>query len=337
MKRFINNYNFYNSDYLNNKMNNQPNFIVKRPFAISAVRIYYEIKREGNNQENREQFKKSFIQFIVPYMNNHYFSEQFAEKIFLSIYTLENIEVSTQNAINICEQDFNLLSKEVIRLYLSIRNHHLINKIDHIHFNTTIKFLKEMYKHDEENEENDCSVCGWHGYDCSWPEEEKIGSFYYSIPCKLNEPVCYACVNERLSEQIYSNDSNTIYINELSLSELTIYLLQNNLIKCENCGNIWDGCAQCNCWSNDIYYDTDPYAEPENYTEDPRPEENVNMYNLPPNHQAPAPLSLHSLNINNNNEKDKRIIELETQNKELVEELLILKQKIEDLIQFIKK
>ena len=94
---------------------------------------------------------------------------------------------------------------------------------------------------------------------------------------------------------------------------------------------------------NDIYYDTYPYAEPENYTEDPRPEENVNMYNLPPNHQAPvtapvpAPLSLHSLNINNNNEKDKRIIELETQNKELVEELLILKQKIEDLIQYIKK
>jgi hypothetical protein len=319
-------------------MNQQYNFIVKRPFAITSVGIYYELIREGNNQENREQFKKSFIKFIVPYMNNHYFTEQHAEKLFLSIQTLENIEVNTWTAMNKCEQEFGFLSEEVVRLYLSMRNYHLINKIDHIHFNATVKVLNKMYKHDEETEENDCSVCGRHGYDYSWPENEKRGKFYYSIPCKLNEPVCQLCVNGDVTTQKLDNEKESISINEMSDAEMAIYLRENDLVKCGNCGNIWDGCAQCNCWSNDIY-DEDLHAntEPENYIEDTKPKENVSIRNLPPNRPVPVPLSLQRLNINNNNdEKDNRIIELEKQNKKLVEELLILKQKIEELVQFVK-
>lgn len=188
-----------------------------------------------------------------------------------------------------------------------------------------------MYNHDEENEENDCSVCGQHGYDCSWPENEKRGKFYYSIPCKLNEPVCQLCVNGDVTTQNLDNEKDSKSINEMSDAEMVIYLRENDLIKCNNCGNIWDGCAQCNCWSNDMYYgsytnadadadtdtDTEPYAEPEQYTEDPRPEETVNMRNLPPNRPVPVPvpLSLQSLNINNNNEKDNLIKELENKTK----------------------
>lgn len=28
------------------------------------------------------------------------------------------------------------------------------------------------------------------------------------------------------------------------------------MMECDNCGNIWDGYAQCNCWQMD-YYESD--------------------------------------------------------------------------------
>ena len=42
-------------------------------------------------------------------------------------------------------------------------------------------------------------------------------------------------------------DNLTHIINQLEIGEL---------VSCENCGNIWDGHAQCNCWQwNDVFPD----------------------------------------------------------------------------------
>ena len=64
--------------------------IKKRQTAITLVNAYYELKKEGKNQEDMKQFKKNFEKFIVPYMNNTYFTEQIAESLFMSIATLED-------------------------------------------------------------------------------------------------------------------------------------------------------------------------------------------------------------------------------------------------------
>jgi len=37
---------------------------MKRSLAVTVVNAYYEIKNEGNNQKNEEQFKKNFVKFI---------------------------------------------------------------------------------------------------------------------------------------------------------------------------------------------------------------------------------------------------------------------------------
>ena len=36
----------------------------------------------------------------------------------------------------------------------------------------------------------------------------------------------------------------------------------NDFVKCNNCGNIWDGCAQCNCWG--IPFDNDETESKDN-------------------------------------------------------------------------
>lgn len=38
------------------------------------------------------------------------------------------------------------------------------------------------------------------------------------------------------------------YIKITQEKVFNLWLEDNSLIKCENCGNIWDGNAQCNCW-----------------------------------------------------------------------------------------
>ena len=44
----------------------------------------------------------------------------------------------------------------------------------------------------------------------------------------------------------------------------------DGLVKCTNCGNVWDGFAQCTCWQDEVYFtedtenltqDTEPYVE----------------------------------------------------------------------------
>jgi hypothetical protein len=60
------------------------------------------------------------------------------------------------------------------------------------------------------------------------------------------------------------------------------------LIKCENCGNEWDGCAQCNCWGREMYqrqFDEDNNNEDE---EKSSPEQS-SLYGPPPQKDLPDP------------------------------------------------
>jgi hypothetical protein len=54
--------------------------------------------------------------------------------------------------------------------------------------------------------------------------------------------------NEKHENCLMEHEDNlTHIINQLEIGEL---------VSCENCGNIWDGHAQCNCWQwNDILED----------------------------------------------------------------------------------
>jgi hypothetical protein len=73
-------------------------------------------------------------------------------------------------------------------------------------------------------------------------------------------------MNSQEEQEIYlmENEDNLIYtINQLEIGEL---------VSCENCGNIWDGHAQCNCWQwNEIFSDSynsdDGYTDSENFTD----------------------------------------------------------------------
>ena len=115
--------------------------------------------------------------------------------------------------------------------------------------------IPTKYLLDFEMEENDCTICNWHGYDSSWPEKNKRGKFYYSIPFKLNEPVCHFCVIGDYTE----NNSDDEIIHAITKEEELKYLKENDLVKCGNCHDIWDGFAQCRCYANTdcyIYYDS---------------------------------------------------------------------------------
>ena len=46
-----------------------------------------------------------------------------------------------------------------------------------------------------------------------------------------SDELCYPCEEENM------HDENIEYLIEIG-----------HLTQCENCGNIWDGNAQCNCW-----------------------------------------------------------------------------------------
>ena len=303
-------------------------FVIRRPFAITAVNAYYEIKREGNNQEDMKQFKKNFVKFIVQYIDNTYFTEEIAKRLFLSIITLEDehalIESDKQWK---CVNYYNWLPREVEHLFLSIRNYNFLNDIKNNHFEPTKELMNTMTVNDWVIEENDCCICNWHGYDIDWPNSDERGKFYYSIPGNINLPVCESCVKSKCS--IINPPSSDVLEDESEIYGTVAYLKKNDLIKCENCGNIWDGCAQCNCWQWSEYkeaYDN----ENEDNTEDPVPK-NVTIRSQRPTRPLPLPPSLFS------DKKDKKIKELEDQNTILSQELSILKQKIEELNNLIKK
>jgi len=306
-------------------------FVIRRPFAITAVNAYYEIKKEGNNQEDMKQFKKNFVKFIVQYMDNTYFTEEIAKRLFLSIITLEDeYEKYYMDKQWKCENYYNWLPIEVEHLFLSLRNYQFLNGINSIRFEPIKKMMDLMTVNDWVIEENDCYICKWHGYDIDWPNSEERGKFYYSIPGNINHPVCESCVKTNCLDIKQDNDS--IAEDESEIYGTVAYLEKNNLIKCGNCGNIWDGCAQCNCWQWSDYKETSDTEmdENEDNSEDPVPK-NVTIRCPRPSRPLPLPPSLLA------DKKDKKIIELEEQNKILSEELSILKQKIEELINLIKK
>ena len=269
---------------------------INRRIAITCVNMYYELKEEGNNNINIEQFKNSFVKFMVSYIKyTTKFTEEFAERVFKSLYTLDWTDE------NVRDKEYGFTDDEITRLFISMKNHKKITNIKNNSDNIRLSPKKEEYLLDVEHEENDCVICDWHGYDSNWLEEEKRGKFYYSIPYKLNEPVCHYCVNKEENIEEY------------------IYLKSNGLIKCGNCNNIWDGCAQCNCY---MYYEYDDNVD--NTIE----EEEKFVCSLPPNRPVPYPES-----YNNN----KKIEELEERNLELKKENNVLKKENNVLIDELTK
>ena len=278
---------------------------INRRIAITCVNMYYELKEEGNNNINIEQFQNSFVKFMVSYIKyTTKFTEEFAERVFKSLYTLDWTNE------NICDKEYGFTDDEITRLFISMKNHKKITNIKNNSDNIRLSPKKEEYLLDVEYEENDCVICDIHGYDSNWPEEEKRGKFYYSIPYKLNEPVCHYCVNKEENIEEY------------------IYLKSNGLIKCGNCNNIWDGCAQCNCYMYSEYDDNvDNTIEEE--------EEEKFVCSLPPNRPVPYPESY------NNNKKieelEERNLELKKENKLLIEEITKIKELMEELIDLMEE
>lgn len=289
-----------------------PSLMINRRIAITCVNIFYELKEEGNNNINIEQFKNSFVKFIVLYMKyTTKFTEEFAERVFKSLYTLDWTNE------NICDKEYGFTENEITRLFLSMKNHKKISNIKNNSDNKSLHPKKEEYLLDVEYEENDCVICDIHGYDSNWSEEEKRGKFYYSIPYKLNEPVCYYCVNKEENIEEY------------------IYLKSNDLIKCGNCNNIWDGCSQCNCY---MYYEYDEIEEPIEPIEIFQKEEEKSVRNLSPNRPVLYPESYYGKNNKDKDNDDKikeleeRNLELKKENKLLIKELKKIKELIEELI-----
>ena len=278
--------------------------MINRHIAITCVNMYYELKEEGNNNINIEQFQNSFVKFMVSYIKyTTKFTEEFAERVFKSLYTLDWTDE------NVCDKEYGFTDNEITRLFLSMKNYKKISNIKNNSDNISLHPKKEEYLLDVEYEENDCVICDIHGYDSNWPEEEKRGKFYYSIPYKLNEPVCHYCVNKEENIEEY------------------IYLKSNGLIKCGNCNNIWDGCAQCNCYMYSEYDDN-----VDNTIEE---EEEKFVCSLPPNRPVPYPESY------NNNKKieelEERNLELKKENKLLIEEITKIKELMEELIDLMEE
>lgn len=278
--------------------------VINRRIAITCVNMYYELKEEGNNNINIEQFKNSFVKFMVSYIKyTTKFTEEFAERVFKSLYTLDWTDE------NVCDKEYGFTDNEITRLFLSMKNYKKISNIKNNSDNISLHPKKEEYLLDVEYEENDCVICDIHGYDSNWPEEEKRGKFYYSIPYKLNEPVCHYCVNKEENIEEY------------------IYLKSNGLIKCGNCNNIWDGCAQCNCYMYSEYDDN-----VDNTIEE---EEEKFVCSLPPNRPVPYPESY--TNNKKIEELEERNLELKKENKLLIEEITKIKELMEELIDLMEE
>jgi hypothetical protein len=336
-------------------------FEINRTIAIKVVNIYYEIKKEANHKEDIKQFKKNFVKFIVQYMDNTYFTEEIAKRLFLSIITLEDEhEKDYTDKEWKCENYYKFSYKEVGHLFLSVKNYHYLNDIKNNNFETTDEMMNIMIECDWEIEENECCICKWHGYDMEWPNIEERGKFYYCTPGNINRPVCKSCVKSKYV------DINISLADEPEYGTVD-YLEKNNLIKCTNCGNIWDGCAQCNCWNFQDYLETpldlyqvdnveknEPKNEPKNEhtSSEPTPEEvfiqrfprPTKPLPLPPSLLAPSLLAPSLLAPTLLDKRDKQIKDLEKEKKDLVEqnkklshELSNLKQKIEELFNLTKK
>ena len=276
--------------------------IINRHIAITCVNMYYELKEEGNNNINIEQFQNSFVKFMVSYIKyTTKLTEEFAERVFKSLYTLDWTDE------NVCDKEYGFTDNEITRLFLSMKNYKKISNIKNNSDNISLHPKKEEYLLDVEYEENDCVICDIHGYDSNWSEEENRGKFYYSIPYKLNEPVCHYCVNKEENIEEY------------------IYLKSNGLIKCGNCNNIWDGCAQCNCY---MYYEYDDNVD--NTIEEEKEEKSVRS--LPPNRPVPE-----YNNKKNIEELEERNLELKKENKLLIEEITKLKDLMEELIDLMEE
>jgi hypothetical protein len=305
--------------------------IKKRQTAITLVNAYYEIKKEGNNQEDMKQFKKNFVKFIVQYMDNAYFTEEIAKRLFLSIITLEDEHEKDYTVKQWkCANYYKFSYREIGHLFLSVRNYYYLNGIKSINFEPTKELINLMSECDWVIEENDCYVCNWHGYDVDWPNSDERGKFYYSIPGNINHPLCESCVKTNCLD-IKTQINDAADDDESEIYGTVAYLRKHDLIKCENCGNIWDGCAQCNCWQwNDYGERTDEIDADEigpneigPYEIDPYEiiiiRENVSVRSPPPDRPVPLPRDKKIMGL------EEKIALLEEENKNLLEEIRHLK------------
>jgi hypothetical protein len=332
--------------------------IISRHIAIISVNIYYEIQNEAGNQDNQDKFKKSFIKFIMSYIKNIKFTETIAERLFYSICTFDlayNDYIGGDEPTDFYDDNEeheyvfnNFTHKELKRLNLSVKNYYLINAMNNnSSINNSFNFINYIfastiptkYLLDFEMEENDCTICNWHGYDSAWPEKNKRGKFYYSIPFKLNEPVCHFCVTGDYTE----NNSDDEIIHARTKEEELKYLKENDLVKCGNCHDIWDGFAQCRCYANTdcyIYYDSytndnrqvqDPVQEPvqepvQDQVQDPVQEKEC-VRSSPPSRPL---MEIYTNNIIKILKKEN--MTLKEENRVLVEKFASLKLKLKELV-----
>lgn len=126
-------------------------------------------------------------------------------------------------------------------------------------------------------------------------------------------------INDVIGETCIKPNIHDIAVHDIAEDESEIYgtvayLQKNNLVKCHNCGYIWDGCAQCNCWK---------YLPIEEDSSEDDLSEKVEMRSPPPDRPVPLPLLGDTKKIK---ELEEKIAILEKQNKILLEELSKLKQ-----------
>ena len=92
-----------------------------------------------------------------------------------------------------------------------------------------------------------------------------------------------SCCRSRICEKCLVNGEYLLCQSCHSNDNLTHEDMYTWLMKCEICGNLWDGNAQCNCWEYDfkLAFESESESEPELESE-PEPElySNNNKINL---------------------------------------------------------
>lgn len=95
----------------------------------------------------------------------------------------------------------------------------------------------------------------------------------------IEDSLCYICKTNKTEQQCIQCQNNmcqNISCKDYNTNNLCYLCFQKNnkleeerlisigaLTKCENCGNVWDGNAQCHCWFDSYWSDTYTDSEEE--------------------------------------------------------------------------
>lgn len=109
----------------------------------------------------------------------------------------------------------------------------------------------------------------------------QIDNIYDLYECSYcRSYLCNSC--SKINKNILCKICNNKFIQ----GEIKEYDFYSWLTKCEKCGNIWDGNAQCNCWEYDFslafnsYTDTDNDNDTDNDTDNDNEIKNNNIENV---------------------------------------------------------